>query len=572
MSLFEKIKLLLHIVRWRFSWGKRRLGYRPAGLPTGKFITAREAAAMIPDGSTVFSCGMAGNARCSVFFWAIREAFQQTGHPRDLSWMNIGAQGGRGRVPGTVEELALPGLLRRYLAGHLETAKALLRLADAGQLELLTLPQGVMARLLEKQGQGKSRLHSQVGRGTFLDPRTGTGAGVTAGGSLQLIRPDEEGLTYTMPKVEVALFNAPYADAEGNIYFHHAACLSENVPSARAARANGGLVMATVSAIIPHDPARISMKAGEVDFIVVHPYNEQTASVRQRHYWSMFTPGAAVDVKAAEQRLKFINEVLHITPVRNAADNAMERLAATVFAEEVAPGSMINIGVGHPEEVARLLVEQDLGKDLVFTTEAGAYGGTPVPGIFFGAAISPQKLISSSEMFEKYRQNLGAAVLGFLEVDGEGNVNASKRGPTMLDSVGPGGFPDIVDGAQTIIFIGSWMAGARIEVQNGGLRFRKTGKPKFVRQVAQVTFSAREALHRNKKVFYVTQVGIFRLTPEGLLLQKVMPGIDIDQDILRVSAAPIILPGDKPVPVAGPEILTGKDFILNWAKQSLAVI
>ena len=122
MNFFEKIKLLLHIIRWRLTWGKRNLDYLPPGRSSKKFITAREAAARICDGATVLSSGMAGNARCSVFFWAIRDAFQKKGHPRDLTWMNIGAQGGRGRVPGTVEEMALPGLLRRYLAGHLETA------------------------------------------------------------------------------------------------------------------------------------------------------------------------------------------------------------------------------------------------------------------------------------------------------------------------------------------------------------------------------------------------------------------------------------------------------------------
>jgi propionate CoA-transferase len=95
---------------------------------------------------------MAGNARCSIFFWALRERFLRENHPRGLTWVNVGAQGGRGKAPGTVEELALVGLIQRYITGHLETAKALLRLADAGHVELYTLPQGQMAQLAGRPG------------------------------------------------------------------------------------------------------------------------------------------------------------------------------------------------------------------------------------------------------------------------------------------------------------------------------------------------------------------------------------------------------------------------------------
>ena len=175
MALFEYIRLLWHIIRWRLSWSKKDLDYKPKHPSSKKFISAREAARLIPDGATVFSNGLAGNARCSVFFWAIREVFQKTGHPRNLTWVNVGAQGGRGKVPGTIEEIGLPGLMERYVAGHLETCKAQLHLAENGQLELHTLPQGVMSLLLEAQAKGETHRRSDVGLGTFLDPRVGAG-------------------------------------------------------------------------------------------------------------------------------------------------------------------------------------------------------------------------------------------------------------------------------------------------------------------------------------------------------------------------------------------------------------
>ncbi len=66
--------------------------FRPNSSPP------REAAQLFPDSAVVFSNGLAGNARCSVFYWALRELFQKTGHPRDLNWINVGTQGGR-RAP-----------------------------------------------------------------------------------------------------------------------------------------------------------------------------------------------------------------------------------------------------------------------------------------------------------------------------------------------------------------------------------------------------------------------------------------------------------------------------------------
>lgn len=60
MTLFEKIKLILHVLRWRLTWGKRNLDYLPGAATSRKFITARAAAGKIRDGACVASAGMAG--------------------------------------------------------------------------------------------------------------------------------------------------------------------------------------------------------------------------------------------------------------------------------------------------------------------------------------------------------------------------------------------------------------------------------------------------------------------------------------------------------------------------------
>lgn len=564
MDPIEKLQLTLHILRWRLSWSRRNINYFPSGVESDKFITAREAAELIPDEAIALSNGIAGNARCSIFFWAIRDRFLHTGHPRNLTWVNVAAQGGRGKVPGTVEELGLPGLLRCYIAGHLETAKTLLSLADMDLLELHTLPQGVMTLLLEAQCSGQWSVKSKVGLGTFLDPKVGTGSAISRNPVKTLIVPDGEELSYSIPPIEYAFFNAPYADAEGNIYFHHAATISENEYSQKAARANGGKVFVTVSAIIRKDPERISMPAEMVDYIVVNPRNEQTATVPQRRYWPMFTVGAMADLNRALTRLRFINTFLKITPVRTKVDNIIARLAAQIFVENVPKGSMVNIGVGLPEEVVRCLMEQGLAKDLLFTTEAGAYGGIPVPGIFFGAAVNPDKLISSTEMFKAYQTDLGAAILGFLQVDSAGNVNASRRGPKATEVVGPGGFPDISDGAKVVIFVGAWTDHAEYRVEEGRLLMDHPGRAKFLNEIEEITFSAKEALKAGKKVFYVTHVGVFQLTEAGIQLIKVIPGIDIKHDIIPTCTAHIQLPQDKAVSIAGTDVVEGAGFRLSF--------
>lgn len=570
MGFLERLRLLLHIIRWRLTWSRKDLNFQPHEQVSAKFITAREAARLIPDGATVFSNGLAGNARCSVFFWALRELFQKAGHPRDLTWVNVGAQGGRGKVPGTIEEIGLPGLIRQYMAGHLETCKAQLRLAEQGQLELHTLPQGVMSLLLEEQAAGKTHLESPVGLGTFLDPRVGEGSALTSGAKNQYVAPAGDALDYYLPKIEIAMFNAPYADTEGNIYFKNAASWTENLQSAAAARANGGKVFVTVSAIIPKNEADISLPADKVDYIVVHPYNEQASSIPQRRYWPMFTAGAVVDFAAASRQLRFINNVLKITPVRGEVEFALARLGARVFAESVQEGAMVNIGVGFPEEVARQLVEHGVAGHLLFTTEAGSYGGLPAPGIFFSAAVGPTHLEPSSVMFHRYQSELEVAVLGFLQVDSAGNVNASHRGPHMTDLVGPGGFPDIANGARTVIFVGTWMAGARFALKNRQLVIEKAGPCKFVEQVSHITFSGREALRMGKKVFYVTNVGVFALTPKGLELREVMPGINVERDILKGCPAQIHLPVNGKLKTVDAAVLSGEDFYLKLRPSAKA--
>ena len=75
MNLLDRTRLLAHILRWRLTWNRRDTRYLPPEKLPEKFTSARAAVDAIPDGACVVSSGFAGNARCSIFFWALRERF-----------------------------------------------------------------------------------------------------------------------------------------------------------------------------------------------------------------------------------------------------------------------------------------------------------------------------------------------------------------------------------------------------------------------------------------------------------------------------------------------------------------
>ena len=563
MRLIERSLLAARIVRWRLTWSRRDLDYRPAGPLDARFMTAREAASLVPDGACALSTGMAGNARCSTLFWAIRERFQASGRPRNLSWIAVGGQGGRGRAPGTVEELGLEGLVTRFISGHVETTRSLLALAEAGKLELHVMPQGEMCFALAAQAEGGEAVLSKTGVGTVLDPRGGRGSPVTPGATENFISAAGDQLRFRLPRLDVAVIAAPWADAAGNIYFHDAATITESQEAARAAKANGGRVLVSVAGVIPADPARISLPAALVDAVTVNPRQEQTILAPQRDGWRMFTVGGDGDDDAAIEKLRFINRFLRLTPVRGPVECALARLGAHVFARAVQAPACVNIGVGFGEEVCRELYQSALRPELTFTTETGVYGGLPAPGIYFGAAVNPQRMESSAWMFRHYRDHLDATVLGFLEVDAAGNVNVSKRGEAVTGYVGPGGLPSITASARTCIFVGTFMQGATWRIESGRMHLETAGAPKLIDAVSEVTFSGKEALQAGKTVWYVTTAGAFRLTPGGLVLEIVMPGLDVERDIRPNCGVRFGLPAGGPA-VAPQSVLTGVDYALAW--------
>jgi propionate CoA-transferase len=492
-----------------------------------KVVSASQAIAILRDGDTLCCSGFGSNGVPVELILALEKRFLETGFPKDLTLLFGGGPGDG--ATGGVNHLAHEGMLKRVIGGHYGLVPQIGKLALESKVEAYNLPLGVISHLYRDIACGLPGTASKVGLGTFVDPRLEGGkiGSKTHEDLVEVIQLGGRELLYykTFP-ISVAFIRGTTADAEGNITMERETLTLDALAIATATKNSGGFVIAQVERIAERgslNPRRVKVPGILVDCVVVaqpenHPQNLGGS------YNAAFSAEVRVPLDA-------------MAPMPLDERKVIARRAAF----ELLPNAVVNLGIGMPEGVAAVANEEKILKYMTLTAEPGVIGGMPASGANFGAATNPDAVIDMNQQFDFYDGGgLDLACLGLAECDPLGSINVSRFGPKLA---GAGGFINITQNSRTVVFVGTFTAGGlKISIENGRVNILKEGRArKFVNRIEQVTFSGPFAASSGQTVLYVTERCVFKLTPQGLELIEVAPGIDIDRDILaQMDFKPII--------------------------------
>ncbi|HEY4355814.1 MAG TPA: CoA-transferase [Acidobacteriaceae bacterium] len=484
-----------------------------------KQVTAAAAAALVQDGDTVAISGNgAGMCSAEAIFAAIEARFLQTGHPNNLTLVHSLGLGDRGEM-GT-NRFAHVGMTRRVIAAHFTWSARMQQMIKDNEVEAYCFPGGVVQHLLREIGAGRPGLFTHSGLGTFVDPRNDAGrCNETSRDTLvEVLQIDgKDVLRYKPFKVDVAIVRGTYADTRNNISMEEEAIDMDVHTVALAARNSGGIVLAQVRQIV--EPGTLQPRSVRIPGIMVDAVVEDCG--QQQFYGLNYDPTIGGGKRA------------HLSASRPEIPAKLERrIIARRAAAELSPGASTNFGFGIPGGIFAVIAEQDKADEIWMSVEQGVHNGAMLDDRLFGAARSAEAIIPSIEQFDYYSGGgIDLTFLGMGEMDGEGNVNVSHLGGSL---VGPGGFIEIAQNAKKVVFCGTFDAkGSKLCFSEGRLHIQQQGEiQKLVKHVERVTFSGIYAREQGQQVLYVTERAVFELTQRGVALMEIAPGIDIERDIL----------------------------------------